>query len=685
MAHRILGLDIGKGHARLAVVDKTLRQTTLSGFDEEPVTELPQSEREGHPELPFSAEQVAAVKRLLARNLRPDDQLAVALPSKHALHRTLSFPFKDDKAIAEAVGFELENHIPTAIADLVVDFVRTGEKGGQTEVLAVAAPRDTVEGYVDAYKYMGVEARHLGLQSLAYAAFVRKMPVAKAGVTLFCDIGAGQSELVVLVDGKTAFMRSFAVGGEQMAQTYAQLVQSDLPAEVLFREHAVLLAEESLDDPRERALAQATTQALAPLLRELRLSLSAWSRKNRQRPDRMVIAGGVAQLNGLHAFLARAFDMPVEPVRLGDMPDVRLSGAAQLGDRAALAVALGLAAAEVETDHDVDFRQGDLAYEGDFKVLRQRLPQLAAFAVVALCLLGIRSSLVYRALVIEQEQQLSALQTLSKQLTGKAQTDFDSVKKELERAPLVDISALYPDISAFRALEDVSNIIDKVTEPPDYKPPGGPEETPPPNVEAPRGMPAEAVRPPPPPPSNTSDPVPPPAMPPPTFRGLPDIGGQPPAERMPSPTAAGNPLSGVAPPTPRGMGGPHEPAGAEGADPKPPGKDGHQIELASVQLDRNHGTLRGDADTQDALLALQQAIDAHRCFGKVKSSSDRITFERHRDWFKFTVEFEVACPAEDAKDKDAKKDGKKGDDGKGDAKKDGDKKDGDKKDGDEED
>lgn len=76
---------------------------------------------------------------------------------------------------------------------------------------------------------------------------------------------------------------------------------------------------------------------------------------------------------------------------------------------------------------------------------------------------------------------------------------------------------------------------------------------------------------------------------------------------------------------------------------------GHQIELATIQIDRQHGTLRGDADSQDALLALQQAVDAHRCFGKVKSSSDRITFERHNDWFKFTLEFEIACPAAAAK------------------------------------
>ncbi len=100
---------------------------------------------------------------------------------------------------------------------------------------------------------------------------------------------------------------------------------------------------------------------------------------------------------------------------------------------------------------------------------------------------------------------------------------------------------------------------------------------------------------------------------------------------------------------------------------------GHKIELGAIQIERTGVTMRGEADTQDALLALQQAIDSHKCFSKVKSSSDRITFDRHRDWFKFTMQFEVACPepvekkaksktvkppAADEKDGGGKKDGK---------------------------
>ncbi|MBI5610525.1 MAG: pilus assembly protein PilM [Deltaproteobacteria bacterium] len=652
MAHRILGLDIGTRAIRLAIADKSLRQTALTGWDEEPVA-APDPEQPAHHRHPlFSPEQVAAVQTLLLRNQRPDDVVAVAMPATYVMHRVLAFPFRDDQAIAEAVGFELENHIPTPISDVVVDFVRLGEKEGQTEVLALAAPRDIVVKHIDAYKEMGIEARRLGLQSLAYAHLVRKLPDAKEGVTLLIDVGTRSSEVLVCQDGKAQMLRSFAVGGQTIADLFGSLVQSELQPADLLRGHAVLLPDEALETDQERGLALATRQAVQPLLRELRLTLANWLRRSHKRPDRVLLTGWLAELGGIHEFIERSLDVPVKAIELGNMPDVRLASAHDLGDRGALAVALALAAADTESGGDVDFRQGELAYEGDFKVLRQRLPQLVAFIVVALCLLGIRASLNYRALVIEQEQQLAILQALSKQLTGKASTDFETVRKELAREPAVDMAALYPDISAFKVLEDVSGILDKVTEPPDFKPPGGPEEEaapqPPPGMVVPpgvAGIPAHRLP--------TVDAVRKPPRGAGHGRGGSATGDDSATEAAPSPSVPGG-----APPAGPGNPDPSAKDEGKGLDPAAP-FTGHKVELAAVQIERGRATLRGDADTQDAILALQQAVDAHKCFSKVKSSSDRITFERHRDWFKFTLEFEIACPVEAdkaKKDKAAKAD-----------------------------
>lgn len=671
MAHRILGLDLGDTALRLAVVDKTLRQATWSGYDEEL--------------LPPDADAIVregALRRLLARNQRPDDVIALGLPTGLALHRTLTFPFRDDKAIAEAVGFELENHIPTPLADLVVDFVRTGEKDGQTEVLAIAVPRNDVESLLDDAKAVGLEVRRLGLQVLSYAALVRALPSLASGVTMLVDVGARSTEVTVLVDGRTQSFRSVAVGARTIAQTFASQFATDsaqtgASEADLLRSHAMLLPPGvSPETPEERLLHDATVTAVGPLLRELRLTLSLWLKRAHRRPDRVVLTGGTAGLRGLHDFLQAALGTEVVPLPLAELPHAKVAGADQLADKAAQCLAQALAAGEVEADLDVDFRQGDLAFEGDFQILRQRLPQLAVFVVLALCLLGIRTSLQYRALAIEQEQQLGQLAALTKQLTGKAVRDFDAAAAELAKDDAVDMAALYPDLSAFKVMEELARIYDRVTEPPDYDP----------NAAKPAGGPAEEAAP------QGGDAQVDPAMLPPVRGGaarppgLTTLGGRPVdasalrniRARMPSGALAGGdvdnaPGAPVAPPVapPPGLagqapaaaaptGGDGDPAATGAPAPKAPGTGGHQLEFTAVQIERSRGTVRGEAETQDGLLALQQAIDAHRCFGKAKSSTDRITFDRHRDWFKFTIEFEIACPAEkkaeDAGNDDAGKD-----------------------------
>ncbi len=654
MAHRILGLDIGRRALKLAIVDKTLRQSSLSGWDEEP--------------LPHNATddtRAAALKRLMDRNLRPDDMLAVSMPTDAVMHRVLTFPFRDDKSIQEAVGFELENHIPVPVADLCVDYVRVGEKDGQTEVLAIAAHNETVQKELTWLRSAGIEPRRLGLTALAYASLIRKLPEMSGGWTMLCDIGTRSTDVVLLNQGKTDVVRSLSVGSNAVAEIFAGHFKTDQPVEDVLAEHAWLLPSGAVaENPDEKRLDAATREALEPLTRELRQTLAYAMRRSHVRPDRLIVTGGLCRLAGLDEYLERALGLQVLGVRLNELPDQKLSESATLGDRGALAVALALAAADpAAADDDVNFRQGELAYEGDFKILQARMPMLAAFAVMVVLLLGVRATLTWKALATEQDAQVAHLEALSKTLIGKTSGDFDYVQKELAREPSLDVAALYPDMSAFKVLEEISQVIDKVTEPPDAPPEvGGPGEPNAPNPESrspvvpmgPIGDPAMRA----------------PGMVRPQVVSADDEAEAPPIdprlERSNRANARRHTVepANVEPETPTSLlpesarkaaeKKPTEKKDTEKKDGEKKNSDdgdksdkpftGHKIELNAMQIERSGVTMRGEADTQDALLALQQAIDSHKCFSKVKSSSDRITFERHRDWFKFTMQFEVACP-----------------------------------------
>lgn len=676
MAHRILGLDLGRREIKIAVMEKALRQTTLLRVDREPTlpTEDDPDGRRG------------ALSRLLSRVAQPDDMIAVGISGEETLQRVLEFPFSDDKSLREAVGFELESHIPWDLEDVIVDYLIVGQRDEMTRVLAVAARRETVGEALDLLRDCGLEPKRLGLAAVSYAALIRAMPEATDGTTLLLDIGASGTDAAFVEDGQLRLLRTLSTGSDDVRALFeACFDTSDADGDVLASHGLLLPPGLQADGLDEQTLHDATAASLMPILREVRQTLAVYGKGGRPRPDRLVITGGLSRLRGMVEYLEGVLQLPVLTVDASTLPGSEVPDGEVAGDLCALALAHCLHHADARADEVVDFRQEEFEYEGDYRVLRSRIPQMVAFAIVALCLLALSATVKYRSLSDEKARQTAALAALSEEVVGKRITSVDKLRREFSREVKFDLASYYPDISAFRALDDITEVLHKVTEPPEYsgdvpdsdgatRPPGPPTVAPP--------QPAFQ------PPTHTGIAVGPGTP----IRGLPQLGqlpgsrvararkaferpigkrgtvtaptaaptGTPADEReakvlaaMGKAGAAGDPGAADAPGADEGAG--DKDASAKGGDPDakpaPPPPKGHQVELKSVVIERAKVTMRGDVETQDALLAFQQALDDHRCFDKVKSSSDRITFERHRDWFKFNITFELDCPAAGASTK----------------------------------
>ena len=635
MAHRILGIDFGTRTVKCAVVERALRSSALVDFQQEAV----------HAPYDDKARQ-AALERLLGRVRKGDDTFEAGLPAAACMHRVLTFPFDDDKSLREAVGFELESHIPIDLDDVVVDFVVAGEvRGGDFEVLTVAAPKTEVASSLEVMKRAGAEPRALTLVPLACASMLAQLPAYAEGRTLLLDIGAKGTEAVLAEAGQALFIRSLSVGSDDVRERFVDSFDVDGVDGDLLVSHSVLLPDGVAPrTPDEATLNEATRTAILPWLREVRQTLAFAARGGRGRPTRMVLTGGMARMRGLIEYVEAALGLPVSALDLSGLAINQLS-ADDIGDYGAAAVALALQGTDARTKQQMDFRQGEYAFEGDYQFLRERLPTIAAFLVVALCLVGVRTTIDYRALVLEKQRQVSQLRKLSADLTGKKISTFPKLKAELERPLRVDLAGYYPDITAVRTFQDIAKILSKVTEPPDYKPGGPAAVRPPGTAHMAHGVQVAQVAP--------------------RLYGMPGLGGVPVRARMPErrsgrvgrPNGIGRPNGGGRPdgggrPSDRAdrrRGGGDEAEGSEAVegeeDGKPPAFLGHKVELLSLSISRNKASMRGDCDTQDALLALQQAVKKHPCFHKIKSSSDRITFQRHKGWFRFNVGFEVRCPA----------------------------------------
>jgi len=608
MAHRIIGIDVGYRSVKAAVIDKALRKTALVALEREDIG------------VPGDGEAIkAALGKLLSRTrVGGDDVVMAGLPSAPCVRRILRFPFTDAASIEESVGFELETHIPLDIEELIIDHVAVGETDdGETDVYTVAAPSEVVSERLELFRAVGAEPRSLGLASLSYATLLGNMESTAEGTSMVLDVGATSTEMIVVRDGEVKFARSLSVGSDAVRETFSSKFETEGVEEDLLQTHCLILPPAvPPSNPSEQVLHAATIDALTPWLRELRISVAAASRGSQLKPDRIILTGGMAGMRGLHDYLERLLRAPVTGLNLTELEIAQMASAD--GDRFGLATALALQGTELRTQDSLDFRKGDLAYEGDFKFLQQRVPQIAAFVIIALCLLGVQTTINYRALVHEYERQKVQLHKLSKVLTQKKFRKYSKLKTEMKRGLKVDLAEYYPDMSAIKVFEEMSVIIGAVTEPPDFQ-----GKMPDPMARKPGGP-----------------------------RGA------------PTPGAVG--IRATFGKKKGGSGGEQADAGDDGGEEETKVFDGHKVELLSTDIDRTKVSLRGDCDTQDALLAFQEKIERHSCFHKVKSSSDRITFERHKGWFRFTIRFEIRCPEDTPTTRGKKgKNGKKGKKGKG--------------------
>jgi hypothetical protein len=96
----------------------------------------------------------------------------VGLPTEDYSFRHLAFPFKNRKAISQALSFELENILPYSADEMEVSYL-TISSGVDTKLLACAAKKEKLEYYRNALKSAGIMARVIMPDSVALLNFGR--------------------------------------------------------------------------------------------------------------------------------------------------------------------------------------------------------------------------------------------------------------------------------------------------------------------------------------------------------------------------------------------------------------------------------------------------------------------------------------------------------------------------------
>jgi type IV pilus assembly protein PilM len=340
-----------------------------------------------------------ALREVWSRSGVKSKQVYLGVGNQRVVVREVALPWLPEKELRDTLGFQVQEFIPMASDDAVLDFDPLGEmnQGGRrmVRILLVAAHRPMVNALVEAALAAKLDPQGIDLTPFAVVRAVgtgdEGLDLDSSGDEAIVDIGAQVTSICVHDRGVTRFVRMLPSGGRDITlalasglgvdeaaaerlkrgetpETPTQDAQKDAadrpsadqpaigppppadslpvdgpPADTLPVE-APRGAPAVLPDPTE--VRQLALTRAGSFVDEVRSSLEFYTA---QMPNaqigRVLVVGGGSRLDGLLELLQERLPVPVDRGRLFERAksEIELSAEASAEAEAVLSVAVGLA------------------------------------------------------------------------------------------------------------------------------------------------------------------------------------------------------------------------------------------------------------------------------------------------------------------------------------------------------
>lgn len=354
MAKTRIGLDVGSTAVRVAEVAHGQVPVVVRAAQ---VPLAPGAVEAGEVRQP---ELVAeALRELWSQSGVKGKQVYLGVGNQRVVVREVALPWLPDKELRDSLAFQVQEFIPMAADEAVLDFDPLGEmdQGGRRmqRILLVAAHKAMVNSLVESV--LAAKLEPMGIDLTPFAV-VRAVGTGDEGLDLetqgdeaVIDIGAHVTSICVHDRGVTRFVRILPSGGRDVTLAIARgLGVDDDVAESLKRGESVEAPVDqegrpvelpTPEDVRRLALSRAGS-----FVDEIRSSLEFYAAQvPGARIARVVVTGGGSRLDGFLQLLQERIPVSVDLGRLFEhtKSELNLTAEAQADAEAVLPVAVGLA------------------------------------------------------------------------------------------------------------------------------------------------------------------------------------------------------------------------------------------------------------------------------------------------------------------------------------------------------
>jgi type II secretion system protein L len=370
MPQRIIALEIDDLELRAAVLETTFRDYRVAAVHRAPLTVA-------------GGTTEVQVRRFVEQHSLSGDTVLSALPGDQVTWRQLFLPFRDRKRVLQTISFELENHVPFDLDEVVIDHQILHRDRAGTTVLAALVRRENLDNHLKLMQAAGLDPKVVDVAPLATLNSLRLIPNLPPSFA-FLDFGSRTVTAALYHEGELRGLRTLTVTASGPASDGNGSGQED---------------------------GEADPALLARLVGEIRWTLLAMNGGPLEDSVPCYVAGERTDLDTLRPELERSLGLPIRRLDEIEMRDTRSPVGTSIP---AFMSSLGLALREVSagTTMGVNFRRGEYAYQRGQEELHRGLRGVAALAALVVALTVTDLFLDYRRqaeIVVDLDRQILAV------------------------------------------------------------------------------------------------------------------------------------------------------------------------------------------------------------------------------------------------------------------------------------
>lgn len=312
MASSYLGVDIGttsikivevrKGRAHPLVVNYGLLES--SGY----LSRANQALQTSGLKI-FEADVMELLKTVVREMGTGAKNATASLPPFSAFTTVVDFPQMQPREVEKAMAYQAKQYVPMPLSEVALDWMKVAEyqdeKGfTHQKILLISVPKEQIEKYRRMFKGAGLTLRALEIESITLARIFGSDPTP----TLVVDIGSRSTDIVFLDRGAMTWSAQSDFAAASLTQALAtSLGINPLRAEELKKERGIVGVGSNYE------LSTIMLPFLDAIIGDVKKAQFAYAQQfpTARKTERLMIAGGGANLLGIEKYFEREFAMPI--------------------------------------------------------------------------------------------------------------------------------------------------------------------------------------------------------------------------------------------------------------------------------------------------------------------------------------------------------------------------------------